>query len=104
MDTQQVETIDSVTQWADATFGQATIQAMFERACKEMQELQLAMQYADGPIIAMEAADVCICLYRMIGTLDRMALDKKMAINRARTWKLDGNGCAQHVKDQKEQQ
>lgn len=43
--------------------------------------------------------NVVICLYRVIGTLDPWAINKKMAKNRARKWKVDSDGCAYHVKD-----
>lgn len=90
------ETIASVTAWANETFGQATIWTQIQRAKKEFTEL-LAGNLSDTDAVAEEAADVCICLYRVIGTLDPEAINKKMAINRARKWNVDGQGCAQHV-------
>ncbi len=94
------ETVQSVTDWANTTFGEATIEAQYERAKKEWDELKEAIE-AGIPTekIAIEAADVVICLYRIIGTLRREAVNEKMAKNRARKWELDGNGCAQHVKE-----
>ena len=90
------ETIGSVTTWADETFGQAMILSMIERAKKEWDELLYASLH-DMDRTAEEAADVCICLYRVIGTLDPEAINKKMAKNRARKWQVDRQGCAQHV-------
>lgn len=90
------ETVESVTTWANETFGEATIEAQLKRAEKEIREL---LESKDPEKIAEEAADVCICLFRIIGTLNPEAINQKMAKNRARTWKLDGNGCAQHVKE-----
>lgn len=97
---QAAETVESVTVWANQTFGFASIKAQIERAAKEFRELgELLDADHTEPQIAEEAADVCICLYRVIGTLDPEAINKKMAINRARKWNVDGNGCAQHVKE-----
>ena len=101
------ETVQTVTTWANTTFGQATIRTQIERAKKEFDELlDLLVVSGELPIsaglpidkkLAEEAADVCICLYRVIGTLDPEAINKKMAKNRARKWQVDGNGTAQHV-------
>lgn len=90
------ETVQSVTDWANETFGQATIDRQILRAEMEFQEL-LHISQTNTEKIAEEAADVCICLYRVIGTLDPEAINKKMAKNRARKWQVDGQGCAQHV-------
>ena len=90
------ETVESVTEWANETFGEATIEAQLKRAEKEIREL---LDATDPAKIAEESADVCICLFRIIGTLNPEAINLKMEQNRARTWKLDGNGCAQHVKE-----
>lgn len=97
------ETIASVTAWANETFGPATIWTQVNRALQEMDELVklfpggLANHKDFQAKIAEEAADVCICLYRVIGTLDKEAINKKMAKNRDRKWNVDGQGCAQHV-------
>lgn len=96
------ETVESVTRWADESFGPATVRVQFERAKKEMAELEKFFQYSSrvwDEKTAEEAADVVICLYRIIGWLDPGAIEKKMAINRARKWVVDGEGCAQHVKE-----
>lgn len=92
------ETIATVTAWANETFGPATVFVQIHRAKQEFDELlAVLMGMNDDRRLAEEAADVCICLYRVIGTLDKEALNKKMAKNRARQWKIDGQGCAQHV-------
>ncbi len=49
-----------------------------------------------------EAADVCITLYRYIYLVDKEAINKKMAVNRKRVWVLNGDGTAQHLKDERE--
>lgn len=92
-----VETIESVTQWANNTFGEAGMEAQYRKAEQEFLELFRAMYLGDQQKIAEEAADVCICLYRVIGTIDPQAIEKKMAINRARKWNIRADGTAQHA-------
>ena len=92
------ETIETVTAWADQTFGPATLDRQIKRAKEELAELEAAAETANYLKIAEEAADVCICLFRVIGSIDPEALNRKMAINRERQWKVDGDGCAYHVK------
>ncbi|MBF0260261.1 MAG: hypothetical protein HQL97_00315 [Magnetococcales bacterium] len=96
---QAAETVESVTLWANQSFGHATIRAQVERAMSEVSELALAVLTGTDEKIAEEAADVCICLYRVMGTLDRDAINKKMARNRVRKWNVAANGCAQHVSE-----
>lgn len=105
-----METIDSVTNWANKTFGEATLYAQLRKAEDEWQELLTAWDaWAEAKanhfdstefekLLVREAADVCITLYRVIGTLQPTAIDDKMKINRARKWKLKGDGTAQHSK------
>lgn len=95
------ETPETVSRWAEDTFGPipgpASIAA---RANKEMAELLTkCIQGADPDEIADETADVVICLYRMGRHLgfDLFAeIDRKMAINRRRTWVVK-NGQGQHI-------
>ncbi len=94
----QGETVQSVTEWADTTFGPATLERQVMRALEEIGELQQALRAGDVQKIAIEAADACICLYRVIGTINPKAIDEKMAINRARKWNVGPDGCAYHVK------
>ena len=93
-----METPESVRQWADATFGPAEIATQVDRAQEELRELIHAVysDYSDEQI-AMEAADVVICLYRVIAALSPTAIEDKMRINRARTWNVTKEGVAQHV-------
>lgn len=92
------ETVQSVTTWADETFKGATIRRQIERAREEFIELEKALDAGDMAKVAIEAADVCICLYRTIGTINPTAIDDKMAVNRARQWNVGPDGCGYHVK------
>lgn len=97
----KTETVNSVTEWAENTFGMATLERQFERAYEEMRELDKVIYSQRGSYekIAEEAADVVICLYRIIGLLHPDAIEEKMAINRARKWNVDQQGCGQHKKE-----
>ena len=97
------ETQQSISQWANATFGEPrTNLSIAARARKEMDELVNVLADSDrDPAAVVEAADVIIVLMRLferMGTTWQAEVDKKMAINRARRWVLDGNGHGSHVK------
>jgi len=86
------ETWETINQWCDDTFGPATVEQIIERAREEFDELE---DIDCDP--AIEAADVVICLCRIPGFAD--ALQRKMAINRKRKWRLVGNGSGYHIPD-----
>lgn len=94
------ETIESVAKWADETFGTTTPSHALGRAMLEIYELKNIWQknYLDTPEeeVVKEAADVCITLYRYIYLVDKEAINKKMAVNRKRKWKVTGEGVGQH--------
>ncbi len=95
------ETIESVAKWADETFGPTTPKQALIRALSEIDELLGSHQAADLNLVE-EAADVCITLYRYIYLVDPCAIEKKMAVNRARKWKLNGDGTGNHLKEERE--
>ena len=95
------ETVESISQWAEETFGPCTPRKALERAITEVKELLDEWDWEDEDEVPQskyveEAADVCITLYRYIYLVDPDAIEKKMAINRARKWKVS-NGVGQHV-------
>lgn len=97
------ETQQTISQWANETFGEpVTNLSIARRAQKEMDELVLGLIHNDADLHApVEAADVIIVLMRIFerfGTTWQAEVNKKMAINRARKWVLDGNGHGSHVK------
>ena len=98
-----VETWESIAQWCDETFGPATAARMAARANEEMAELiDKATQtntYDEGVLI--EAADVVICLARFPGIW--AAVERKMAINRQRKWRLTGEGTGYHIAPEQSQ-
>ena len=92
------ETIESINQWADETFGPCSRSAAITRAAEEMDEYRDAIKWGNKDIVE-EAADVCITLYRLPGI--REAINKKMQINRQRKW-IVKDGVGQHIKEDKD--
>lgn len=88
------ETIQSMIAWGDETFGPCTAERAQSRAAEEWREM--ASEVPGTPQHAVEAADVIICLLRIPGIQD--ALNGKMAKNRARKWRLMGDGTGYHIK------
>lgn len=98
------ETQQSISNWAVDTFGDTgTNASCATRANKEMSELVMALANDDrDPKAGAECADVLICLYRVaerLGVDLHAEVDRKMAINRARKWSLDGHGHGYHVEE-----
>ena len=95
------ENQQTISQWADATFGNAGSNIrVAARANEEMAELLRALSVDDNNKMAPEEiADVVIVLYRLA---DRMGIDLhgtidlKMRVNRQRKWKRDGSGHGYH--------
>lgn len=97
------ETQQSISQWADETFGGAGSNArVAARANEEMAELLRALTADDShPKAAEEVGDIVIILYRLatrLGVDLATEIDRKMAINRARVWKKDNTGHGYHVR------
>lgn len=94
------ETQESISQWAETTFGPCSALSAATRANKEMSELLHKFAYGSDLATKLdEVADVAICLYRVAsmlgGNLSR-AIDDKMTINRAREWTMTPGGHGQH--------
>jgi hypothetical protein len=97
------ETQTSISSWANETFGPAGSNArVAARANEEMAELLRALTADDAsPKAGAEVADIVIVLYRLATRLGidlHAEIDRKMAINRAREWKLDATGHGYHVR------
>ncbi|SDE48471.1 DUF550 domain-containing protein [Kordiimonas lacus] len=97
------ETQQSVAAWAEETFGPAGDQTVLvRRAQVELDELLEATAAGDKTEIGKETADIAILLYRLmeLNGLDLGAeVTKKMAENRARTWRAKGDGTGSHIKN-----
>lgn len=90
------ETWASIAEWCEATFGPCSPERVATRSREEMKELvdetEIAAGWTDKARI--EAADVLICLSRVPGIWE--AVEEKMAINRARKWRIMGDGTGYH--------
>ncbi len=100
----KIETQDSISQWADDTFGPAGSNArVAARANEEMAELLRALTVDDNHHkAAEELADIVIILNRLatrLGVDLNAEVNRKMAVNRKREWKLDNTGHGYHVRD-----
>lgn len=106
-----METRDSIAEWADATFGEATDTARIGRALEEMHEASDAIMHGEDTFsdLREELADVIICLCAapasegldvrtLVGADAWRAVEAKMKINRARRWTLRGDGNGDHIK------
>jgi NTP pyrophosphatase (non-canonical NTP hydrolase) len=98
------ETQATISAWIEETFGPAGSNArVVARANEEMAEVVRSVTINDShPDLAEEIADVIIVLCRVatrLGVDLQTEVNRKMAINRARKWKLDGSGCGYHVKE-----
>lgn len=98
------ETQRSVSRWAVETFGETNTNLRVAiRANEEMAELLRCLSVDDHSQKAgEEMADVVIVLFRLAERLgvDLFAeVDRKMAVNRSRTWALDGSGHGYHLRE-----
>lgn len=101
---QKHETSATIDAWARVTFGErADMRTSFERTVKEWRELRNRMTI--DPLdskIPEECADVAICLGAVLaerGADLQTEINRKMKINRARRWRLNGDGTGQHVEE-----
>jgi NTP pyrophosphatase (non-canonical NTP hydrolase) len=95
------ETQQSISQWADETFGPVKNPiTSITRINKEVAEILHEMAAHPNYFPEEELADIAIVLYRVatVAGVDLHAcIDEKMKINRNRRWRLDGSGHAQHI-------
>lgn len=99
------ETSASIAAWALSTFGSVRSNlSTVDRAQQEMNELRDLLVSDDGAQKAVEeVADVAIVLSRIVAAHGKdlqAEIDRKMIKNRARKWKLTGDGHGQHVEEQ----
>ncbi len=95
------ETQQSVSEWAETTFGPVADQSVLvKRAMTEMEELLEAVEAADIAEIGKETADIAILLYRLL-EMNGLSLEQevtaKMAENRLRQWVGKGDGTGKHI-------
>ena len=99
------ETQRTICDWADKTFGYSKDpRSAIKRMLKEVEELKDKMDSGAATFddLADEMADIFITGYRVFDVLGfngDACVDHKMEINRARKWKLNGDGTGQHIKE-----
>jgi NTP pyrophosphatase (non-canonical NTP hydrolase) len=98
------ESQKSISAWAEQTFGPSGSNIRVAvRAQEELTELLRALSVDDEhPKAAEEVADVVIVLQRLATRLGIdlwQEVERKMTVNRARVWKVDGSGHGYHVRD-----
>lgn len=98
------ENQQTVSKWAQETFGLPGPVRSFERIEEELKELghEVYKPEGDKKKIGQEAADVLMTLYafaEVVGFDLHEETDEKMVINRERKWKVDGTGCGYHIKE-----
>ena len=90
------EIIKEINDWQDKVFTQATAESTAAHLLREAKELY------DDPYDAGEIADIFILLAAVAhktGVDIETAVERKMAINRLRTWgKPDKQGVVEHVR------
>ncbi len=94
------ETFDSINRWQRETFPGATVDGVLKHIGEEWEEFQLA---ATDEGRAEEAVDLIILLSCYLnkvgdGTGAQGHVDRKMDINRARIWNIQGDGTGRHVR------
>lgn len=89
------ETFASIIQWGDGAerLIAPSYERIIDRAWEEWKEM-----IKPGADVPVEAADVIIVLLRIPGIAE--AIQRKMAINRAREWRLMGDGTGYHISAQ----
>jgi len=95
------ETQQTISKWADETFGShGTNLSVAIRANEEMAELLACLRDSDGDERSLdEASDVIIVLMRLFsgfGVEFWDVVERKMGLNRQRTWRVHPGGYGYH--------
>jgi NTP pyrophosphatase (non-canonical NTP hydrolase) len=100
-----IENQRTISVWAAKTFGYPTEERAIKRMLEEVEELKNidAKDYNKSfDEISNECADILITLYQVANVFSfdlHKCVDHKMEINRARKWKIAGDGTGQHIKE-----
>lgn len=96
-----METRQTISEWAEATFGSVTLLDAAKRCRQELDELIALLEAnPNDPKVFEEIADVQITFARVVhlSKIDLQSeVNQKMTINRARKWVLNGDGTGQHA-------
>lgn len=97
------ETQKTISDWATKTFGYPkSTKVSVDRMLDEVNELKRLEPYNDFAYekVADECADIYITMCQVMSTIGfdlHSCVNHKMEINRARKWKIKGDGTGQHV-------
>ena len=97
-----METQKTINEWAIKTFGYPTEERAIARMLEEVEELKnidVKDYNKSFDEISSECADILITLYQVANVFSfdlHTCVDYKMQINRARKWKIAGDGTGQH--------
>jgi len=103
-----IETQKTISEWAVKTFGYPTAERSIKRMLEEVEELKdiKNVDLFDDPEsfnkVSDECADIYITMCQVASTFGfdlHACVDHKMEINRARKWKIAGDGTGQHIKE-----
>ena len=93
-------------EFTSSTFPKGTAMGVIYHAKKELDEVELAMNRHEGIArVTEEFADVFGCLidaahrYGITAEMLNAAFDRKLAVNKGRKWKHNGDGSYSHIKE-----
>jgi NTP pyrophosphatase (non-canonical NTP hydrolase) len=98
-----METQQTISEWANKVFGYPTAERSIKRMLEEVEELKkvdIEDHNHSFNEVSNECADILITLYQVANTFGfdlHACVDHKMQINRARKWKIAGDGTGQHI-------
>lgn len=101
-----METQQTISEWAIKTFGEpSNVELVIWHMLMEADELKEKLLsggvYAKEEL-AEELADIFIVGYQcftVLGVDANECVDRKMKVNRARRWNMNGDGTGQHIKE-----
>jgi hypothetical protein len=98
------ETQQTISEWAEKTFGYATRERSIDRMLEEVVELKLTNINDKDAFdkVSDECADIYITMCQVASVFGfslEACVNHKMQINRGRKWKIAGDGTGQHVKE-----
>lgn len=88
------ESPKSIREWAVATFGEVSYRRGLSRAGEELDEA--VTELADVTIVLCHTFRGHWLLWPLVWLL-QSRIDRKMQVNRGRTWHVRGDGTGQHI-------
>jgi NTP pyrophosphatase (non-canonical NTP hydrolase) len=98
-----IENQKTISEWAEKTFGYVAPERSISRMLEEVEELKninLSNEKSSFNEVSNECADIFITMCQIASTWGfnlQACVDHKMQINRARKWKIAGDGTGRHI-------